>query len=179
MLFLDRDGVLIYSKYRDGKFRAIRAHDELRLINGVEIFLNKARDLGFKLSMITNQPDVGDGNLDINFVNEVNHILRLKLLLDDVRVCFDRLDTKNYKPGPGMIIRSSQFLEADLHQCYFIGDSDTDILAGHRAGVSTIKYGSNLKSKLLRNRKNESQIIPHYSSRSWRKILQYIANDKS
>ncbi|MBW2964009.1 HAD-IIIA family hydrolase [Candidatus Woesearchaeota archaeon] len=46
------------------------------------------------------------------------------------------------KPSPKLILEALSKLDADPAQSYYVGDRDTDILAGNRAGVTTIRYFS-------------------------------------
>jgi D-glycero-D-manno-heptose 1,7-bisphosphate phosphatase len=39
------------------------------------------------------------------------------------------------KPGPGMILRAIKEFDLDISQCVLIGDKETDLDAGRRAGI--------------------------------------------
>jgi phosphoglycolate phosphatase len=48
-----------------------------------------------------------------------------------------------YKPEPDVVLRAIGALNADPADCLFVGDSETDMEAGRRAGVKTcaVRYG--------------------------------------
>ncbi len=47
-------------------------------------------------------------------------------------------DSPDRKPGIGMLERARDELSIDLHKSFLVGDATTDILAGNRAGCTTI-----------------------------------------
>ena len=51
------------------------------------------------------------------------------------------------KPKPGMIIKASRDWNIDLGLSFFIGDQDSDIQAGHNAGVASIWVKKNGKNE--------------------------------
>jgi HAD superfamily hydrolase (TIGR01509 family) len=52
-------------------------------------------------------------------------------------------DGFRYKPQPDVVLRAIAALKADPAGCLFVGDSETDMEAGRRAGVKTcaVRYG--------------------------------------
>jgi D-glycero-D-manno-heptose 1,7-bisphosphate phosphatase len=49
-----------------------------------------------------------------------------------------RRDSFDRKPNPGMLLRARDELGLDLSRSAFVGDQDTDMEAGRRAGVGTL-----------------------------------------
>ncbi len=64
-------------------------------------------------------------------------------LSDYVRAVLGRDDDPDrMKPSPYRVREAVGSLDADPHQCIFVGDSDTDVLAGKLAGVPVIGYAN-------------------------------------
>ncbi len=176
-IFLDRDGVLIETFDDNGISRAIREMGQFKLVPGVRGALRQFRDLGFKLSIVTNQPDVLDGEISLNFVNEVNNYLMKTLAIDDVQICVNRNDDFNYKPGKGMIIKSAEKLEISLPDSFLIGDRWRDIGAGVRAGLHPILFNGdkNETDKLLIA--NGFGKVNYFVAKTWKDILSYTKSN--
>ena len=58
---------------------------------------------------------------------------------DAIEVCTsaDNCDPRR-KPNPGMLLDAANELQIDLRESFMVGDRDKDIIAGKRAGVTTI-----------------------------------------
>ena len=151
-VFLDRDGVLIRSHVRDGKPYAIADGDTPEILDGVaQACADLAAD-GFKLVLVTNQPDVARGKTSREFVETTNHYLKNTLKLDLVSACLhdDKDDCACRKPKPGLITEAAQRLELDTTQSVMVGDRWKDIDSGRQAGCWTvfIDCGYNEKTAL-------------------------------
>ena len=98
---------------------------------------------GFRLVVVTNQPDVARGTVDRGAVEEMNERLSRELELDDVRVCWhddgDECDCR--KPQPGLLIDAMRELGAESGDCVIVGDRWRDVEAGRRAGCRTVLVG--------------------------------------
>lgn len=143
-IFFDRDGTLIKSKTINGKLVAIRNIQDLEIFPDAEIVLSKIKIRGYKLVLITNQPDVSRGLTTKFFVEQVNSILKTHLSLDLVKVAFksEKEDPFRYKPGIGMLLEASKELNIDLSKSFVVGDRWRDIEAGKNAGCKTILFRS-------------------------------------
>lgn len=145
-LFLDRDGTLIHDKH----YLADPAGVEL--IPGVSEALRRARELGNKLFLFTNQSGIARGLHTLDDVLRCN--TRMEELLGLPRPLFTDIciaiegpdDPQTYrKPSPRFILESIQRYQLDAQQCWMVGDRDGDIEAGlnahiHAAAVCTGKY---------------------------------------
>ncbi len=58
-----------------------------------------------------------------------------------------REDVTHYKPHPEPLLLAAKRLGLKPSECVYIGDSHTDIDAGHSAGMKTILYGGRRHSK--------------------------------
>ena len=45
------------------------------------------------------------------------------------------------KPAPGLILRAASAMDVDLASSYMIGDKESDVEAGRRAGCRVIRIG--------------------------------------
>lgn len=139
-LFVDRDGVLNANFVRDGKAYAPRSFAEFRLLPGVEEALRRAKNAGFRVIVVTNQPDIANGITPRAELDAMHAWLRGHLPIDDIRICFhtdsDRCDCR--KPKPGLLLAAAADHDIDLKASYMVGDRWRDILAGQAAGCFTI-----------------------------------------
>jgi transaldolase len=144
-VFLDRDGVLNRTVLRDGRPEPPWSLDELEIIPDVPAALARLKAAGFRLVMVTNQPDVSRGRQTRAGVEAVNAALQARLPLDEIRVCYhdDAQACACRKPAPGMLLDAARDAGLDLAACFMIGDRWRDVAAGQRAGCPSlfIDYG--------------------------------------
>lgn len=138
-VFLDRDGVINRSIVRARIPCAPRSLDELELLPGVEEAVSSLRAGGYRLIVVTNQPDVARGITPAAVADSINDRIRSELGLDAVYMCVhdDRDACSCRKPMPGLITRAATELGLDLSTSHLVGDRWRDIEAGRRAGCST------------------------------------------
>lgn len=139
-VFLDRDGVINRALVRDGKPYPPRDTRELAIPPGVANALKRLRHAGFKLIVVTNQPDVARGTQTRAAVEKINAVLQSRLPIDEFRVCYhdDADQCACRKPGAGALLQCAQQYDIDLKTSFMIGDRWRDIEAGQRAGCKTI-----------------------------------------
>ena len=146
-IFLDRDGVLVHDDH------LITAPEQLRVMEGAPMALERLRAAGWRLVVVTNQTVVARGLLDEAGVGALHEDLRQKILagggpsLDAFYVCphHPRADDPRYrvdcdcrKPRPGLLLRAAAERNLDLSRSFLVGDRPSDIAAGQRAGCRTI-----------------------------------------
>src|SRR5688572_2321923 len=71
-VFLDRDGVLNHAIVREGKPHPPRDLGELRIVDEAAPALQRLRDAGYRLIVVTNQPDVARGTTTRETVDAIN-----------------------------------------------------------------------------------------------------------
>lgn len=139
-VFLDRDGVLNRAIVRDGKPYPPADLSELEILPGVESALRDLQEEGYRLIVITNQPDVARGITRMEAVEAINGYLGSHLPLDAFRTCYhdsdDGCDCR--KPLPGSILAAASQYGIDLSKSVMVGDRWRDIEAGQAAGCHTI-----------------------------------------
>ena len=138
-LFLDRDGTLIVDKV----YLADPAGVEL--IPGAADALRRARALGYKLFLFTNQSGIGRGYHTMEDTHRVN--ARLEELLGPPRPAFDGIciapeapdqPTVYRKPSPKYILEMVAQHGLDPAQCTMVGDSAADIQAARNARIHAV-----------------------------------------
>jgi D-glycero-D-manno-heptose 1,7-bisphosphate phosphatase len=148
-IFLDRDGVLNKAIVRNRKPYPPSTIDELEILEGVYKGIELLKHSGYKLIVITNQPDVARGLTTIENVNEINNSIIQLLNVDEIICCFhdDSENCKCRKPKPGMILEAVKKWDIDLSVSYLIGDRWRDIQTAKNIGLNSIliKYDYNEK----------------------------------
>jgi len=139
-IFLDRDGVLNKAIVRNRKPYPPSTIDELEILEGVYEGIQLLKHSGYKLIVITNQPDVARGLTTIEKVNEINNRIIQLLNVDEIICCFhdDSENCECRKPKPGMILEAVKKWEIDLSVSYLIGDRWRDIQTAKNIGLSSI-----------------------------------------
>jgi len=135
-VFLDRDGVINRAVMRDGKPHPPDRVEDLEVLEGVPDALRKLRGAGFRLIVVTNQPDVARGTQTRETIEAMHVRLMSELPVDDVVTCYhddgDACDCR--KPKAGALIDAAQRHGLQLNRSFMVGDRWRDIEAGQRAG---------------------------------------------
>lgn len=147
VIFLDRDGV-INRKAPERQY--VTSWKEFDFLPGVMNTLRYFNEMGFKLVVLTNQQGVGKGIMSESALDEI-HANMLQVLnnngitIEKVLYCPHLAEAHCFcrKPEPGLFYRAQNELNFNIHleESFFIGDSETDIEAGNRAGCKTIYVG--------------------------------------
>ena len=141
-IFLDRDGTII----EDYAYNS--SPDRICLLPGVAGGLATLQDRGFLLVVVTNQSGIGRGYFGAEIVDAQHRRLTEILAAAGVRLaavyycphgpedaCVCR------KPSPGMLVQAARELAIDLENSWMIGDKDSDVQAGKKAGCRGIRLG--------------------------------------
>lgn len=149
-IFLDRDGVINDTVFRDGKPRAPDRVEDFRFFPGVQEAVQRFQEAGYLTIVVTNQPDVARGWQTRENVDAMNQVVRDVLRVTDLYACFhveaDRCHCR--KPLPGMLLDAAKKWEIDLARSYMVGDRFGDICAGVAAGCKgTILIGAGDEQK--------------------------------
>jgi len=135
-LFLDRDGTLIVDKVY------LADPDGVELIPGAAEGLRRARSLGYKLFLFTNQSGVGRGLHTIEDTHRVNE--RMQEMLGLPAPVFDGVcvapeapgqPSPYRKPSPRFILEMIAEHALDPAECWMVGDAAADVGAGLAAGI--------------------------------------------
>lgn len=152
-VFLDRDGVLSIPNVVNNKPYAARSVGDFRLYPDLAEPLQRLKQAGFLLVVVTNQPDIANGLNTQAEVEAMHAVMCEALPIDHVEVCYhaDRDGCACRKPKPGMMQAAAKHLGIDLSRSFMLGDQWRDIAAGHAAGCYTLLldrgYGETLPVK--------------------------------
>jgi len=142
-LFLDRDGII--NKEKNYVYRI----EDFEFITGIFDLCLRARELGFRLFVITNQAGIARG-----YYTTADYEILTAWMLDEFSshdIHIERVyycpfhptagigkykrDSIDRKPNPGMILQAKKAFNLDLTGSVLIGDKDSDIKAGQAGGV--------------------------------------------
>jgi len=125
---------------RDGKPGSARYLSEFKLEPGVRAPLERLRKAGFKLFIITNQPDIARGLLSRQTLEQMNQRLIAQLPIEAVTVCphDDSDECPCRKPRPGMLERLAAGTHVELGESFLVGDTWRDVRAARAAGCVAI-----------------------------------------
>jgi transaldolase len=137
-VFLDRDGVLNDAIVRQGKPYP-PSLDELRIADGAPAALTRLREAGYRLIVVTNQPDVARGTTTRAAIEAIHDALAAEMPVDEFLVCEhdgDSCDCR--KPKPGALLAAASQYGLDLKRSFLIGDRWRDVEAAQRAGCTAL-----------------------------------------
>jgi len=166
-IFLDRDGVLNKAIVKNRKPYPPSKIEEFEILPGVFEAIQLLRDSGFKLIVVTNQPDVGRGVINIEIVEEINNLIIKQLKVDEIISCFhdDSDNCECRKPKTGMILQAVKKWHIDLSISYLIGDRWRDIQTAKNIGLTSI---------LIKYDYDEKQIKADFQCTNLREAANFI-----
>ncbi len=140
-VFLDRDGVINRAVVRDGKPYPPTDLSQLEVLPGVAESLGRLRAAGYRLIVVTNQPDVARGAQTRAAVEAIHaELLARGLPIDNFRVCYhddaDGCDCR--KPKAGLLLAAAREEGLELAASFLVGDRWRDVEAGKQAGCTTV-----------------------------------------
>jgi D-glycero-D-manno-heptose 1,7-bisphosphate phosphatase len=152
-VFLDRDGVI---NSDDGLYYLVDPAD-FKINPGVPELLKWLKKHGFLLIVISNQGGISKGiysKKDVEFIHaKMNEQLDEQgIFLDEIYYCPHHPENERCicrKPDTIMIEKAISRFSIDVNESYFIGDRETDMEAGKKTGLKTVKVESNQDMSLL------------------------------
>lgn len=148
-VFFDRDGTIIESIHRPNfpedsphkkEITAPFLWNELELIPGAYLAVNRLKEHGFLRILATNQPDVAHGYMDEAVWRKIQGRVENIFGFDVVKICRHRSidNCPNKKPLPGMLLSAADDKGIDLNNSFMVGDTETDMRAGRAAGCRVV-----------------------------------------
>jgi D-glycero-D-manno-heptose 1,7-bisphosphate phosphatase len=139
-VFLDRDGVLNRAVMKNGYPFPPSTLEQLEITADAATLLSGLKKIGYKLLVVTNQPDVARGITSRETVDAINQKLASALPVDDIFVCYhtDADECACRKPKAGLLLEAARRHQIDFAGSFMIGDRWRDVDAGHAAGVRSI-----------------------------------------
>ena len=134
-ILFDRDGTLIVDTPGN------RDPDRIELMPHAADALALAREWGYAVAVVTNQPAVADGTIDQAGLFALHaRIEELTGPIDGWFICIHGTaeGCECRKPEPGLIVAASARLGIPPERCTVIGDIGADIEAAKAAGASAV-----------------------------------------
>jgi HAD superfamily hydrolase (TIGR01662 family) len=135
LVLFDRDGTLVHDVPYNGDPAKVAP------VPGAREALDRLRDRGVAVGLVTNQSGVGAGLITRDQVDAVNtRVVELLGPLDVVEVCPHRRDEgcRCRKPAPGMVEAACADLGSPPERCVVVGDIGSDVEAATAAGARAV-----------------------------------------
>lgn len=145
-LILDRDGVINPDTGYTHKI------EEFSFFDGVFETCREAQKQGYLIVITTNQAGIAKGHFtEEKFLEltewmlaefrkegvEISAVYHCPYHADAVTEAYRHEDHPDRKPNPGMLLRAKEEFGLDMQASIMVGDKESDIQAGKRAGVGT------------------------------------------
>ena len=142
-LFLDRDGVI--NKKLEGRY--VTNFNEFVFVKNSDLAIRKLHKIFKRILIVTNQQGIGKGIMTEDDLNLLHLQMQRKLnpdfdLIDKIYFCpcLEGDSCNCRKPKTGMLEEAKlDFPEIIIKNSFLIGDSESDIEAGNKFGLKTIK----------------------------------------
>lgn len=145
-LFLDRDGVI--NVKLEGSY--VRNFSEFKFMPGALNAIAKLSNIFIRIIIVTNQQGISKRIMSHGDLNALHAKMKEAIeqsggIINKIYYCphLEITDCLCRKPNPGMIQKAiKDFPKIRVKESYMIGDSDSDIKAGKRMNINTIKVNN-------------------------------------
>ena len=165
-VFLDRDGVINEVLTKRVKF--VNNPKQLYFLPGVEEAIKSLNEHFDYVFVVTNQGGIGLGYMKEKQLHKIHDFMVAELkkkgaTIHEVAYCphKPKAGCECRKPNSKMILDLGEKYNIDLEKSYMVGDTDTDIIAGKKAGTKTVFLGKRdpLADAVFPNLKEAAQWI--------------------
>jgi D-glycero-D-manno-heptose 1,7-bisphosphate phosphatase len=169
-IFLDRDGVLTKLVYNPAtkEYESPHYEKDLRFCPGIFKPLRDLIAMGYLLFLVSNQPSYAKGKTSLKNIMAIHKKFNTYLVRHGIRFskyyyCYHHpqgsilryaFDCECRKPKPFFLLQAKERYRLDMHNSWIIGDRDSDVECGRRAGTRTIR----IKRKQLPQRKGVAKV---------------------
>lgn len=186
-VFCDRDGVLNKLVFREerNEFEPPHSPEELKFFEKVLDGLLLLQESGFEIFVVSNQPDFAKGKTGYTDIISVSDKFKNVIKENGIKIreyyyCFHhpeavlddlRVRCECRKPGTKFVEEAINKYDIERKDSFFIGDRNSDILCGRRAGLKTI---------LVKNPDSdykEDENKPEFESDSFFEAVKIIINN--
>ena len=162
-IFLDRDGTINH----DGWY--LHKIEDVKVLNWAKEWLNKLKNLWYKLIIITNQSWIWRWYYTLDDCDKFNKELERQLWLkfDWIYTCPHSPDDncECRKPKTLLIEKAIKKFNLDIYKCFFVWDKESDIQTGINAGCKTV---------LINDSQYECNLIPDYRVNTLNELAKII-----
>lgn len=153
-VFLDRDGVINYNALNSltGQWESPHHLQDFQLFPWAIQALRKLQKNKFKLFLISNQPGYAKGKATLKEIKAIADKLNSvfvenKIFFTEYFYCYHHpagvvaklaVECSCRKPGIAFIQEAEKKYSLSLNSSWMIGDRDSDISCGRRAGIKTV-----------------------------------------
>ena len=153
-VFLDRDGVLnaLVLNPANGEYESPHAPKDLQMMPGIGAALRRLQAAGYLMFIVSNQPSYTKGKTTLEKIQSIAAAVEESLRAEGVTIarafyCYHHPqgtvgeyvgECRCRKPKPQMLLDARDQFDLDLSECWMIGDQESDIECGRRAGCRTI-----------------------------------------
>ncbi len=165
-IFLDRDGVINEVLTKRVKF--VNHPKQLYFLPGVAEAIKKLNQYFDHVFVVTNQGGVGLGFMKEEQLQKIHHHMIAELkkegaIIDEAVYCphKPKAGCDCRKPHSKLIVDLAEKYRIDLSKSYMVGDTDTDIMAGKKAGAKGVFLGESdpLADAVFPNLRNAAEWI--------------------
>lgn len=146
-VFLDRDGVI--NEVLSHRVKFVNRPEELYFLPGVPEAIKKLNAFFDYIFVVTNQGGVGLGFMKEMQLQKIHDHMIAELekegaIIQEAVYCphKPKAGCACRKPNSKLIVDLGKKYDIDLSQSYMVGDTDTDIIAGKKAGTKGVYLGS-------------------------------------
>lgn len=139
-IFLDRDGVINKLVNRESGFFSPRKFDDFNFYDDIKECIDFLSNNNFLILIISNQPDISRGKMEIQELNQMDEKMKKFLHIDDIYYSFDSdvVEGGTKKPSPKMLLEAKEKWNINFAKSYFIGDSLVDQECAKNANIPFI-----------------------------------------
>jgi D-glycero-D-manno-heptose 1,7-bisphosphate phosphatase len=137
-LFIDRDGVINVDRVHVHQIK------DFTFTKGIFDLCRRYMESGYLIIVITNQAGIAKGLYTERDFLDLTEWMTVQfreqgIVISKVYYCPHHPDITGpcecRKPNPGMILQAIEEFNLDIKQCILIGDHQSDLEAGRRAGI--------------------------------------------
>lgn len=146
-VFLDRDGVI--NEVLTDRVKFVNRPDQLYFLPGVPEAIRQLNKVFDYVFVVTNQGGVGLGfmketQLQAIHAHMIDELQKVDAIIEEVAYCphKPKAGCACRKPKGKMIEDLAKKYDVELSSSYMVGDTDTDIIAGKKAGTKTVFIGA-------------------------------------
>jgi len=153
-VFLDRDGVInqLALNSATGEYESPHTLAETRILPGAVAAARRLQEAGFLLFIVSNQPSYAKGKATLENIQAIAAKVEQSLREGGVRLtrayyCFHHPlgivpglsgPCGCRKPGTQSLFEARDHYSVDLERSWMIGDQESDVECGRRAGCRTV-----------------------------------------